>query len=140
MSPESVRVTFRHLPVSSAVEARIREEATDLNQFYGRITSCHVIIDAPHQHHRPQGRTWQISIQFNIPGECIIVNHAPSLHARLGEEPEAPAHKHDEPNAGHRDIFVCIHDAFRAARRQLEEHSQKVRGDVKHHPDQTHHP
>lgn len=132
MSPESVRVTFRHLPVSSAVEARIREEAADLTRLHDRITSCHVIIDAPHRHRRPQGRHWHVSIQLHVPEECIIANHEPSLHARPGQDPDSPNQPQDEPEAGHRDIYVCIRDAFRAMRRQLEDHSSKTRDSVKH--------
>jgi ribosome-associated translation inhibitor RaiA len=138
MSLQSAQITFRHIPSSPAIEARIQEEVAGLSRYFDRITSCHVVIDAPHHHHRPQGRTWHITIQINVPGGTIVVNHEPSLHAAVGMEQVDSVHKHHEPHADHRDVYVCIRDAFSAARRQIEDYSRKLRGDVKHHHDQAH--
>lgn len=33
----------------------------------------------------------------------------------------------------HEDVYVALRDAFDAARRQIEEHAQKMRREVKHH-------
>ena len=39
-----LRIVFRHMPPSAAVEARIREHVDRLERFHSRITGCHVVI------------------------------------------------------------------------------------------------
>lgn len=110
------QITFRHMDVSPAAEARILEEVEALEHCYDRITSCHVVVEAPHQHQQ-RGHSFQVSIDLHVPGSQIVVNHDPSSDA-------AP---------GHKDIYVSIRDAFAAARRQLQDHARVLRGDVKRH-------
>ena len=43
------QITFRDIPPSEAVEAKIRQKVEKLNRFYDRIISCRVIIEVPHQ-------------------------------------------------------------------------------------------
>ena len=42
-----VQITFRNMPPSDAVAARVQEEAEKLDEFYRRITSCRVIDRDP---------------------------------------------------------------------------------------------
>ena len=39
-----LEITFRHMKTSDAVAARIRAEVLKLDRYYGRITSCRVIV------------------------------------------------------------------------------------------------
>ncbi|MEZ5849072.1 MAG: HPF/RaiA family ribosome-associated protein [Hyphomicrobiaceae bacterium] len=96
-----VEIQFINLNRSEAVEARIRERADRLEQFFGRITSCHVFVDAPH-HHANKGNAYEIRIEVRIPGRELVVNRRPGdVHA-------------------HHDIYVAIRDAFDAMERQLK--------------------
>lgn len=109
-----LQITFRHLPHSDALEARIREKATKLDRFFPHVMSCRVVVEEQrlHQH---QGKLFNVRIDLHIPGHELVVNM-----------------DHDE------DVFVAVRDAFRDARRQLEEHARLMRGDVKAHPLEQH--
>jgi cold shock CspA family protein len=109
-----LQVTFTNVDHSDAVEARIREEVDKLERFYERITACRVAVEAPHRHGR-KGTLYKVRIDLEAPGNSIIVDRAgPQDHA-------------------HEDIYVAIRDSFAAARRRLEDHARKQRGDVKQH-------
>lgn len=125
-----LQITFRHMDSSPAVEARVRDEAAKLERFFDRITSCRVVIEAPHRHHQ-QGRGYQISIDIGVPGREIVVKHEPSLHASLAQSETGEWEKSLEAHPEHKDIYVAIRDAFAAARRQLEDYARILRGDVK---------
>ena len=128
-----VQITFRHMDSSPAVEARIREEVAGLEQYYGRITSCHVVIDAPHRHHEHGGRTYHININLLVPGSNIVINHEPSQHSTLAQSDADECEKRHEAAPDHKDIYVVIRDAFFSARRRLEDHARVLRGETKHH-------
>jgi cold shock CspA family protein len=43
-----LRIAFRHTASSPALETRIRERAEELERFFTRITSCHVVVECRH--------------------------------------------------------------------------------------------
>ena len=45
-----LQITFRGIPHSDAVEAKIREKAGKLDRFCSHIMSCRVAVEAEHQH------------------------------------------------------------------------------------------
>jgi ribosome-associated translation inhibitor RaiA len=109
-----IEITFRGMEPSDAVDARIRERAEELTRFCSRIQSCRVVVESGHHRHK-HGRLRHLRIHLAVPEGEIVVNRDPSEH-----------HAHE-------DIYVAIRDAFDAARRQLEEHARRLRGDVKTH-------
>lgn len=46
-----LQVTFRGIPHSDAVEAKIREKAAKLEKFYSHIMGCRVAVEAEHHSH-----------------------------------------------------------------------------------------
>jgi ribosomal subunit interface protein len=102
-----VQVTFRHMSVSEALEANIKQRVDELESIDDRITSCRVMVEAPAAHHR-QGGLYRILIDLGLPGGHIVVGRAPDAH-----------HAHE-------DVHVAVADAFRAARRQLEDHVARL--------------
>lgn len=112
--PIPLRISFRGMSPSPAVEERIRERAQKLERLGARITSCHVAVQAPHRHHRT-GEIYSVRIDLHIPGHEIVVNREPA------------------ETAEHADIYVAVRDAFDALRRKLEDVLRRVRGDVKTH-------
>jgi hypothetical protein len=58
-----VQATFRNIDASAAVAARVQEEANKLDKYFDRITSCRVIVEAPHRHHRRGERFSFVRIQ-----------------------------------------------------------------------------
>lgn len=111
-----LEITFRGIPHSDAVEARIREKAAKLEHFSDRIISCHVVVEAEH-HHQHHGNLYHIRIDISLPHKQIVVSR-----------------EHHDRQA-HEDVYVALRDAFDAAKRQLEEHMRIQRGEVKHHRD-----
>ena len=60
-----IQITFRNMDSSPAVEARVREEAEKLLEFYDRIMGCRVMVEIPHQH-RQQGKRFHIGIDLIV--------------------------------------------------------------------------
>ncbi|HWQ32862.1 MAG TPA: HPF/RaiA family ribosome-associated protein [Blastocatellia bacterium] len=127
-----VQITFRNMESSAAVETRIREEAAKLEEFYDRIMGCRVVVEMPHQH-RQRGRRFHIRIDLTVPGGEIVVNQEPSLHGSLQRVEGERRVKNAEVLAPHKDAYVAIRDAFRAARRQLQDHVRKRTGAARQH-------
>jgi ribosomal subunit interface protein len=109
-----LQITFRGIPHSDAVEARIREKASKLDKFFSHIISCKVAVEAEHQHHH-QGNQYHIRIDITTPRKELVIS------------------KEHYDKQAHEDIYVAIRDAFNAATRQLEDYSRVLRGDVKTH-------
>lgn len=110
-----LEVVFEGMAPSDAVRARVVQEAGKLEQFHRRITSCRAVVEAP-RHHKHKGGLYQVRVQINLPGRGAV-------EARKGQ-----ARRH-----AHEDVYVAIRDAFKAARRQLQDHVRKRGGKVKHH-------
>ena len=108
------QITFRGLSHSDAVEAEIRERIAKLDEFFHRIMSCRVMVEAEHHHHH-KGNLYHVRVELGVPGKEIVASHE----------------QHDQH--AHEDIYVVIRDAFNAAARQLEDYARETRGDVKTH-------
>lgn len=133
-----LKVTFRNMPPSKAVEDNVREKAAKLDSLYDRIMRCQVTVEAPHRHHH-KGKAYHVRIDLTVPGGELVINRAPqrletargaSVEASLPElaENHAPS-KH----AAHEDVYVAIRDAFNAAGRKLQDYARRRRGKVKVH-------
>jgi hypothetical protein len=111
MTPTQIplRITFRHLTPSSTLEDTIRQRAEWLRTFDPAVIGCRVLVEVPHRHRR-RGRPAHIRIEVSVPGEDVVINHAPERHDTLEQG---------------------THDAFDMARRRLEDAARLRRGDVK---------
>lgn len=97
-----MKIVFRGMEPSPAMEARIRERAARLEQFCDRVTSCDVAIEAPHQHQH-KGNLYMVRLQLRLPGLDIAVNRSgPRDHA-------------------HEDPYIALRDAFDAAERRIKD-------------------
>lgn len=109
-----LEIDFHHIDRSPALEARVRELAARLERFSAQIIHCRVTLEARHHHHH-QGNLFDVAVRITLPGEEIVIHRAhPGDHA-------------------HEDPYVALRDAFRAARRQLQDYERRRRGDVKTH-------
>jgi cold shock CspA family protein/ribosome-associated translation inhibitor RaiA len=115
-----LEVSFEDIGHSDAIEARIRQEAEKLEQFYDRITSMRVVVARPqHRHHK--GDTYRIRIHVTVPGAAdIAINRDPAV------------------TGVHEDVYVTIRDAFKAARRRLQDFVRTRQGHVKEHETPPH--
>jgi ribosome-associated translation inhibitor RaiA len=96
------------------MEASIKSWVARLEHSYDRIQRCSVHVEVPHQHQR-HGNLFHVRIALTVPGREIAVSREPEL------------------DPGHEDVYIAIADAFRAARRQLQDHARIRRGDIKSH-------
>jgi len=110
----SVQITFRHMDPSVAMEAKAREQAQRLERFYDRITSCRVVIEAPHKHHN-KGNLYHVGIELTVPDDKLVISRDREQH-----------HANEDP-------YVAIRDAFDAMRGRLESYVMRRRRDVKTH-------
>jgi ribosome-associated translation inhibitor RaiA len=127
-----VQISYRNLQPSDAVSARVREEVGKLGRYYDRIERCHVVIEVPHRHHR-WGDHYHLRVTLSVPGNDIVVVHEPSDRSRLAAEGAVRSAKSRETAGAHTDMYVVIRDVFDTVRRRLEDHSRRLRGDVKRH-------
>lgn len=104
-----LQITIRDVDHSEALDTHIREKISKLEEFFKNIVSCRVVVEVPHKHHH-QGKQFNVRIDIGVPGSEIVVNRD---HAE--------------------DAYVAFRDAFNAAKRQLEDYSRKLRGDIKNH-------
>jgi cold shock CspA family protein/ribosome-associated translation inhibitor RaiA len=127
-----VQVTFRNMRPSTTLEAHIRVEAAKLATFYDRMTSCRVVVELPHKHHR-SGQHYRIRIDMSVPGAELVVRHEPSRHSALQQMEVDKGQKHLEVDVPRKDLYVAVRDAFAAARRRLQDYARRQRGAVKLH-------
>jgi ribosomal subunit interface protein len=110
----ALRIAFRNMDASDALEQRIRKRVAELEQLCDRITACEVVVEL--DHHQPrQGKMFHVRVDITLPGRTIVVRREPP------------------DNHAHEDAHVAVRDAFDSARRQLEDHVRVARGDVKTH-------
>lgn len=108
-----VQIVFHGLPVSEAAETVCRQELAKLER-YGQIVGGQVAVSVPHRHHR-EGNLYHIRIELQLAGGVVVANRVP------------PEHHADE------DLLVAIGEAFRRARRRVQDYVRRQRGDVKRH-------
>jgi ribosome-associated translation inhibitor RaiA len=125
-----LQLTFRNISHSAELEALVNDRAAELEAFFDRITACRVVVELPHHHHA-RGNRVHVHIELAIPGEAIVVTHDPSLHGALRDERESRHSKETGTNSIHRYARVAIHEAFDAARRQLQDVVRRRREPVK---------
>ncbi len=103
------QITFKDIPRSDAVEAAILEKVSKLDRYSDRIMGCRIALEAVQQRQH-QGKLFTVRIDITVPGGEIVIKR--------------------ERNE---DIYVVIRDAFDAAKRKLDGHTERRRGDVKMH-------
>lgn len=110
----SVDITFRAMTPSPAIEDAILDWVDRLEHTCDRIERCAVVIELPHRRRR-QGNTFCVHVHLTVPERTIAITRDPGID-----------HTHE-------NAYVALDDAFRAARRQLQDHLRITRGEVKTH-------
>jgi ribosome-associated translation inhibitor RaiA len=98
-------IKFQGVEPSAAVEAFALAWTAKLDRMFDRIERCEVVIASPH-HRRRHGRDYHVRIVVGVPGPDIVVAAPPAA------------------DGSHEDIYVAVRDAFRAARRQLQDRAR----------------
>lgn len=98
-----IKITFKGLDASGAVEERVNQLAARLITAHPEVSRCDVVVETPHRHHRA-GRQFHVRIELGVPGRILAVSHDPG------------------DDGAHEDVYVAIRDSFDAARRQADDH------------------
>jgi len=110
-----LQLTFRNMDHSDAVETDVRNHVEKLEQLFPNIiTACRVVVELSHQRHQ-QGNLFHVLVDITVPDKELVASREP------------------RDNHAHEEMHVTLRDAFAAAKRQLEQYSQKRRGQVKTH-------
>jgi ribosomal subunit interface protein len=103
--PLPIKITFRGMFPTEAIVAHVEKRASRLERFFPRLMACHVILEAPHRHHR--GGPTRVSIDMAAQGRELVVSR--------------------NPDADREDLYAAIDDAFDDAVRVVEGHFRKRR-------------
>jgi len=109
-----LQITARDIDLTDAIRTDITEKAAKLDSFCDRIMRCRVVIESPRRHQH-EGKLYSVHIYMTVPGTELMVKR--------------------ELN---KDLYVALRDAFRDARRKLEDFVREQRGDVKCHEELPH--
>ncbi len=107
-----LKIVFRDIERSPAIEAAVEEKSAKLEQFFPRITSCRVTLGMIQRQHR-QGKLFNVRVDITVPGHEIVVNRDRA-----------------------EDIYVALRDAFDHAKRRLEDVSRRMQGKIKTHEEE----
>jgi cold shock CspA family protein len=113
-----VEIDFHGLTANERLRTCVMRNISVLEQRFGRITACRVVIKAPSERHRAGGAC-EVAIRLSLPqGREVDIGRS--------EKPE----KADDRLA---DPVVALNAAFKRARRRLQDQARRMRGDVKSH-------
>jgi cold shock CspA family protein len=109
------QIEFEHLTPSLELQAAIEGHIAELERRYGRVTAGRIIVRGPGDRHKTGGQ-YQVSIRLALPeGREVNVGRTP---------------KEDERYA---DLTFAMDDAFKRARRQLQDQVRVMHGQTKLH-------
>jgi cold shock CspA family protein len=111
----AVQIDFQGMSPREELRAAIIKDVVRLEDRFGRITGCRVTLKAPGQHHRTGG-LYEVHIRLTLPdGKEVDIGQTPHRDER------------------HADIHFALNDAFKRARRQLQDQVRRLQGHVKTH-------
>lgn len=109
------QIDFQGMEPSPVYHQQILEHIQRLEDKYGRMTACRVVVEAPSGRHRTGG-LYEVHIYLALPDEReVAVDRTPHLDERFQR------------------FEFALSDAFSRAGRQLQDQVGQMRGKVKHH-------
>ena len=116
-----VEIDFQGFQANEQLRAAVIRNISTLEQRFGRITACRVTIRGPSERHRTGG-AFEVSIRLSLPqGREVDIGRSE------GRAKEA------ETDNRLLDPVVALNDAFKRARRRLQDHARRMQGNVKAH-------
>jgi len=113
-----VEIDFQGMTGSPEIQDVIARHVAELERRYGRVTACRVVLKAPGGHHHTGG-LYEVNIRLALPnGREVNVERTPPGDER------------------HSDLTFALDDAFKQARRRLQDQVRRLQGQVKQHEGQ----
>jgi cold shock CspA family protein/ribosome-associated translation inhibitor RaiA len=112
---QAVKIEFQGMKPVTWLRNDISARVAALETRYGRITSCRVVLKAPNPRHRVGG-LYEVNIRLALPnGREVNVARTATADERQS------------------DVAFAINDAFKRARRRLQDHVRRMQSQVKAH-------
>jgi len=109
------QIEFQDMNPTPAVRDAVDRHIAELEQRWGRITACRVVLKGPSQHHRVGG-LYEVHVHLSLPdGREVNVKRAATEDKRRS------------------DLTFALNNAFKRARRQLQDRVRRAQGQVKTH-------
>jgi ribosome-associated translation inhibitor RaiA len=105
-----VEIDFQGMDAKPDIRSAIAAHVSELERQYGRATACRVVLKAPGGHHRTGG-LYEVNIRMALPNGREV-NVASTAQA----------------DQRHSDLTFAINDAFKRARRQLQDQVGRMQG------------
>ena len=108
-------IEFQGITAEPRIQEEIDRHITQLEKRFGRITSCRIVVRGPGETHRNANR-FEIKIHLVLPDhKDVNVDYAPPADTRSTE------------------VKTALNDAFKRARRQLQDRVRRMERLVKRH-------
>ncbi|MGO9132479.1 MAG: cold shock domain-containing protein [Methylovirgula sp.] len=109
------QIDFQGMDPSTELRERAEEWIAKLETRFGRITSCRVAIKAPGEHHKTGG-LYIVTVDMALPdGRNVTAARTPPADERF------------------QNSRFALDEAFKRARRRLQDQARRLRGAVKAH-------
>jgi len=116
-----LEIDFQGLQANEQLRACVTRNVSMLEERFGRITACRVVIKGPSERHR-KGGAFDVSIRLTLPqGREVDIG-------RSEGRPEIT-----ETDNRLLDPVIALNDAFKRARRRLQDQARRMQGHVKVH-------
>ena len=102
------QITYRGMPHSAAMDARIREHCGKLEEMHPRITHCRVVVGELDRH-KQKGNLFEVHLDLHVPGHDVVATRQQ-----------------------HEDAYAALNQAFGVLTRQLDESLRKERDARRH--------
>jgi cold shock CspA family protein len=108
-------IDFQGMTARPDIQAAIDTQLARLEERFGRVTACRVVLRAPSGHHQTGG-LYEVNIRLALPdGREVNVARTPNADERYA------------------DLAFALNDAFKRARRRLQDHVRRLQNNVKEH-------
>ena len=109
------QIDFEGVKATPDIRTAIARHLAQLQERWGRMTKCRVVLKAPSRRHRTGG-LYEVHIHLSLPeGREVNVTRTPTADPR------------------HANLSFAIDDAFKHARRQLQDEVRRAQGQTKQH-------
>jgi len=110
-----LQIDFQGMDARADVRADIAKHVAALEERFGHAIACRVVLKAPGGHHRTGGQ-FEVNIRIALPGgREVNVDRTATADERQAE------------------LAFAMNDAFKRARRQLQDQARRMGGQVKTH-------
>ncbi len=113
-----VEIDFQGMTATPRLQDAIEAQVARLEERFGRATACRVVLKGPSDRHQTGG-LYEVNIRLALPdGREVNVARTPDADER------------------HADLDFALNDAFKRARRRLQDHVRRLQSQIKQHDGQ----